>query len=248
MVNMQGLYKFRDFFQNYTDKYVLIGGTACTIIFNEIGEDFRATKDLDVVLIVENIDEEFGKAFWEFIREANYNGIETGEPQKQLYRFKKPEDTTYPQMIELFTRNPDIQLLSGAHLTPVHISGDVSSLSAILLNDDYYDFLLSGRQILDGFSVLGERHLIPFKVKAWCELSARRQAGEEGQSKHIRKHYRDVYRLLMLLSPNERIKLPEQLKADMQSFLDGIRQGDNKSGNINNDWLCKRLAEIYLSI
>lgn len=213
---MQGLYKFRDFFQNYTDKYVLIGGTACTIIFNEIGEDFRATKDLDIVLIVENIDEEFGKAFWEFIREANYNGIETGEPQKQFYRFKKPEDTTYPQMIELFTRNPDIQLLSGAHLTPVHISGDVSSLSAILLNDDYYDFLLSGRQILDGFSVLGERYLIPF--------------------------------LLMLLSPSERIKLPEQLKADMQAFLDGIRQGDNKSGNINNDWLCKRLAEIYLSI
>ena len=75
MVNIQGLYKFRDFFQNYTDKYVLIGGTACTIIFDEIGADFRATKDLDVVLIVENINEEFGRAFWEFIKEANYNGI-----------------------------------------------------------------------------------------------------------------------------------------------------------------------------
>ena len=108
-------------------------------------------------------------------------------------------------MIELFSRTPDIQLLPEAHLTPVHISDDVSSLSAILLNDDYYDFLLSGRQILDGFSVLGEKHLIPFKVKAWCELSTRRKEGEEGQSKHIRKHYRDVYHLLMLLPPNERV-------------------------------------------
>ena len=138
-------------------------------------------------MIVENISEEFGKAFWEFIKEANYNGIETGEPQRQFYRFKKPEDTTYPQMIELFSGTPDIQLLPEANLTPMHISDDVSSLSAILLNDDYYDFLLSGRQILDGFSVLGEKHLIPFKVKVWCELSTRRKEGEEGHSKHIRK-------------------------------------------------------------
>lgn len=31
MVNIQGLYKFRDFFQKYTDNYVLIGGTAESI-------------------------------------------------------------------------------------------------------------------------------------------------------------------------------------------------------------------------
>lgn len=55
MVNIQGLYKFRDFFQKYTDNYVLIGGTACSILFDEVGENFRATKDLDVVLVVENI-------------------------------------------------------------------------------------------------------------------------------------------------------------------------------------------------
>ena len=72
-MNIQGLYKFRDFFQKYTDNYVLIGGTACSILFDEIGENFRATKDLDVVLIVENISTEFGQAFWEFIKEANYN-------------------------------------------------------------------------------------------------------------------------------------------------------------------------------
>lgn len=68
MVNIQGLYKFRDFFQKYTDNYVLIGGTACSILFDEVGENFRATKDLDVVLIVENISKEFGQAFWEFIK------------------------------------------------------------------------------------------------------------------------------------------------------------------------------------
>lgn len=246
MVNIQGLYKFRDFFQSHTDKYVLIGGTACSIIFDEIGEDFRATKDLDVVLIVENINEEFGRAFWDFIKEANYNGIETGEAQKQFYRFKNPEDSSYPKMIELFSRTPDIQLLPDAHLTPVHIADDVSSLSAILLNDEYYDFLLSGRRVIDGLSVLDEKHLIPFKAKAWCELSARRKEGEEGNSRHIRKHYRDVYHLLMLLPPNERVELPEQLKKDMQAFIDGIHLGDLTSGDIDNAALCQKLQEIYL--
>ena len=248
MVNIQGLYKFRDFFQNYTDKYVLIGGTACSIIFDEIGEDFRATKDLDVVLIVENINEEFGIAFWDFIKKANYNGIEAGQPQKQFYRFREPKNMGYPKMIELFSRTPDIQLLPKAHLTPVHISDDISSLSAILLNDDYYHFLLSGRRIVDGFSVLDEKYLIPFKVKAWCELSARRKEGKEGHSRHIRKHYRDIYHLLMLLPPDERVDLPEPLQADIQVFIDGIHQGEITSDDIDNDLLCRKLEEIYFSI
>lgn len=245
MVN--GLYKFRDFFQSHTDKYVLIGGAACSIVFDEIGEDFRATKDLDVVLIVENISEDFGKAFWEFIRAANYNGIETGEAQKQFYRFKNPDDPSYPKMIELFSRVPDLPLLPHAHLTPVHIADDISSLSAILLNDDYYAFLLSGRRIIDGLSVLDEKYLIPFKVKAWCELSARRKAGEEGNSRHIRKHYRDVHKLLTLLPANAKVPLPGQLKADMQEFVDGIEAGEIMSEDIDNAALCRRLRDIYLA-
>lgn len=248
MVNIQGLYKFRDFFQNYTDNYVLIGGAACSIVFDEIGEDFRATKDLDVVLIVENINEEFGRAFWDFIQEANYNGIETGERQRQFYRFKNPSDASYPKMIELFSRTPDIPLLPEAHLTPVHIADDISSLSAILLNDDYYDFLLNGRRIVDGLSVLDEKYLIPFKAKAWCELTSRRENGEEGYSRHIRKHYRDVYHLLMLLLPSERVALPEQLRADMQLFINGIRHSALVSDDIDNELLCRRLKEIYLSV
>lgn len=61
MISINGLNKFREFFAQYENNYVLIGGTACAIIFDEIGEDFRATKDLDIVLIVENINDEFGK-------------------------------------------------------------------------------------------------------------------------------------------------------------------------------------------
>ena len=110
-----------------------------------------------------------------------------------------------------------------------------------------YQFLLQGRRIVDGLSLLDEKYLIPFKAKAWSELSARQKGGEEGNSRHIRKHYRDVYHLLMLVPPKERIALPKQLKTDMQSFINGIRLGESMSDDIDNLPLCEQLENIYLS-
>ncbi|MGN0153354.1 MAG: hypothetical protein ACI4A3_02810 [Lachnospiraceae bacterium] len=50
---VKGLDMFREYFAEYTDQYVLIGGAACDISFGENEVDFRATKDSDVVLIIE---------------------------------------------------------------------------------------------------------------------------------------------------------------------------------------------------
>lgn len=46
-----GLIKFKEYFENYTDSYVLIGGAACDILFTQNDMDFRATRDLDMVLM-----------------------------------------------------------------------------------------------------------------------------------------------------------------------------------------------------
>ena len=46
-----GLDLFREFFAEDTEKYVLIGGAACDTVFRNNASTFRATKDLDVVLI-----------------------------------------------------------------------------------------------------------------------------------------------------------------------------------------------------
>ena len=75
-------------------------------------------------------------------------------------------------MIELFSRKPDaVQLHENMHLTPVHLDNDVASLSAILLNDSYYNLLRLGTEIIDGFSVLSLPLLIVFKIRAWLDLS-----------------------------------------------------------------------------
>ncbi|MCC8052172.1 MAG: nucleotidyl transferase AbiEii/AbiGii toxin family protein [Clostridiales bacterium] len=134
---VRGIESFRQWFQGYEDHYAIIGGTACDLLMTDEGMDFRATKDIDLVLIVEAIDASFGKRFWEYVLNAGYEhrNKSTGEPQ--FYRFTNPVSKKYPMMIELFTRKTDVVALpEEAVLSPLPIDENVSSLSAILLDDD----------------------------------------------------------------------------------------------------------------
>ena len=56
-------------------------------------------------------------------------------------------------MIELFART-EFKLREPNVLTPIHIDDDISCLSGILLNRDYYNTLLKGRVVVNGLSVL----------------------------------------------------------------------------------------------
>ena len=62
--------KFKERFQGFEIQYVIIGGTACDLIMENEELSFRATKDVDIVLIVESITAEFGRLFWEYVKEA----------------------------------------------------------------------------------------------------------------------------------------------------------------------------------
>ena len=42
---VHGLEKFKEYFGEYTEQYTFIGGTACEILMQEVGDSFRATKD-----------------------------------------------------------------------------------------------------------------------------------------------------------------------------------------------------------
>lgn len=166
---MVGIEKFREYFADYTEQYVLIGGAACDILFDSNEVDFRATKDLDIVLIVEALTHEFAEKFWEFIHTGNYTHKIRSNGKPQFYRFEKPQVEGYPSMIELFARTESV-LSENSELTPIHIDDSISSLSAILLDGTYYNILLKGRDIINSVSVLKPELIIPFKVKAWLDL------------------------------------------------------------------------------
>jgi len=224
---VKGLAIFKEFFEAYADQYVLIGGTAASLTMEDAGLEFRATKDLDLVLIVEALSAEFGRRFWAFIEAGRYEireASQTGKPI--LYRFQKPNDTTYPFMLELFCRTPDgLTLGEGSHLTPIPLAEAVSSLSAILLDDEYYAFILGGRRLMNGLTYVGEDRLIPLKACAWLELNARRANGESVDSGNIRKHLNDVLRLSQLLASTSSIPISGRIADDMRTFVTAV-QGD----------------------
>ena len=58
---VRGIESFRDWFHDYKDQYVIIGGTACDLLMREEGLDFRATKDIDMVLIIEISNADYEK-------------------------------------------------------------------------------------------------------------------------------------------------------------------------------------------
>lgn len=215
-----GLDRFAEHFAAHKDRYVLIGGAAAWLVLDDAGIDPRATKDLDIVLCVEALDARFAEAFWEFIRAGGYEIQEKSEGAKVFYRFRKPADSGYPAMIELFSRKPDAVVLGDdSHLTPIPVGEDVSSLSAILLDDTYYEFLHARKREMGGVSIVGEECLIPLKARAWLDLTARKAAGQPVDSRDIRKHRSDVLRLYLLLPPGARFEVPEVVRRDLEVFL-----------------------------
>ena len=220
---VRGLELFRAHFDQFRDRYALIGGTACDLAMNEVGLGFRATKDLDIVLWVEALDEPFVLAFWDFINKGGYQTQQTSTGKPQFYRFQHPQDASYPSMLEFFAREPDVlQVAEGSHLTPLPMEEEISSLSAILMDRGYYEFIRSGCKETDGLPWVGAEHLIPLKARAWLDLSQRKAEGQRVDSKTIKKHKNDVFRLYQVIVPLE-APPPAQIRSDIAEFIEKVR-------------------------
>ncbi|MBO8093615.1 MAG: hypothetical protein J7D60_09925 [Prosthecochloris sp.] len=198
----------------------MIGGAASWLVLDAAGLEPRATKDVDIVLCLEVLDAEFGKVLWNFIQEGGYEMQEKSSGDKSFYRFSKPTHSDYPVMLEIFSRKPDSLILGNdSHLTPIPIEEDVSSLSAILLENDYYDTIHRYKREIEGISIVGEECLIPLKARAWLDLTKRKANGDRVDSKNIRKHRNDILRLYQLLTPGRHIDMPETVKKDLKDCL-----------------------------
>ena len=104
MVN--GLDIFAERFKDYSDNFIIVGGTACSLAMTDAGINFRATNDIDMIVIVEELSSDFGKTFWDFIKEGGYEFWKSDETT-HFFRFLNPKNSSYPKMIELFSRKQD---------------------------------------------------------------------------------------------------------------------------------------------
>jgi hypothetical protein len=218
-----GIEKFKEYFRDYTGCYVFIGGIACDMIMESYDLKFRTTKDFDLVLIMETVTTQFGETLWKFIKDGQYEKILKSNGKNNLYRFIDPKINGFPVMIELFSRNDLFAEIGTGRLIPIHISDNISSLSAILLNNEYYDVLNKGKKELQGVSVLSEEYLILFKIKAWLDLNDRKRKGEKIDSNDIKKHKNDIFRLLMIVEPDTKVVLNKILLNDVNTFINQIK-------------------------
>ena len=93
---VDGLEHFLAHFKGFESHFILIGGTACDLWMGDFGLEFRATKDLDIVLLADSLPAEFFERFWAFIREGQYGSLEQSETRPSFYRFKNPKDARHP--------------------------------------------------------------------------------------------------------------------------------------------------------
>lgn len=247
MVN--GLDIFRNHFSEFKNQYIVIGGLACDLLMTDAGLDFRQTVDIDMVITVEAQTTEFVKAFWSFIEAGGYQARQRSNGKPEFYRFADPTNPSYPKMIELFSRpQNNVQLQPDTHLMPLHIDDEVSSLSAILLNDDYYHFLLDGRTVTEGISTPDAEHIIPLKMKAWLDLKDKKAQGVHVNSRDIRKHRLDIFRLFPLVREGLKISVPASVGEDIQNFITQMRETDIRLTDIGITRSKDSILDIYSSM
>jgi len=219
-----GLDLFSKHFESYKDHYVLIGGGACDRHMELKGITFRVTKDLDIILIVEALTDEFIIHFWQFIKNGEYSIAEV-DKKKAFYRFITPKASGFPKMIEIFSRKPDlIKVIDGMHLTDIPTGEKVSSLSAILLDNDYYNFTLANTVLSDGLHHANEIALICLKTKAFLNNRERKLEGHQVREEDIIKHKKDIIRLVVTLTPDTKVITPEIIKQDLRQYIDILQE------------------------
>ena len=225
---VQGVEKLGQYLQGHEGSYVIIGGVATQLHLSTAQLPFRKTVDLDIILCVEALSEAVFVSLWKMVGDGGYQVIERGESGAIFYRFSRPEDQSFPAVIELFSRiavDSYDEDVPGTRFTPIPNPNGADSLSAIVLSDGYYEFALDNCVDIDGIRVLTPAALVPFKARAWLDLTARRRSGGHVDSKDIKKHRGDICRLGPLLSRSAPIGLPQRIRDDVADFIEDALSG-----------------------
>lgn len=250
-----GLERFREWFAPHANQFALIGGTACELLLYQLGRNFRATRDLDIVVLANPASDTFAQAVWDFVRAGGYTAWSTARGRRVAYRFERPADTGFPAMLEFFASGHG-NLGEPAPGDPVPVVVDdlsISSFSAILLDEEYARFLSTGVAVLAELPVVRAEYLVPSKARAFLDLSARRERGEPVDTTTIKKHRNDIVRLYPILDPAA-VKTPASVRQDMARFLDQLDIADQTlrqlSGlhSISLETMVSGLRNIYVKI
>ena len=228
---VRGMDLFRAHFAELADCFMLIGGAACELtLADTIG--FRATKDIDILILLENVNRSFAERFHQFVIAGKYSCYISKDEQRHFYRFLAPDKSDYPPQIELLSRTllPEYPNMK---YTPLSEDPYVKSMSAIILGSEYYNYAQKHRVIKEGLPCLDTDGLIVFKTAAYLNL--REQKDKDSKSvrgEEITKHRNDVFRLLSTVIPDDVVEIPSEIKNNLQRFIEMFPTDDPQWSSI----------------
>lgn len=215
---VKGFDLFKKYFAPFQDAFIVIGGTACDLNFQLYG-GFRRTKDIDLIVLTETFSETFATALHAFLHDGGYSCYVTRDKHPHYYRFLSPKNDDYPAQIELLSpsllpEHPD------APFTPLSLDTEIHSLSAIVLDTDYYLYAKTHRDFTWGVPCLTPDALIVFKSFAYLNLFQQRKTNAKSvRSEDLNKHRNDIFRLLTILPADSRFHLPPPIRSHLHEFI-----------------------------
>lgn len=218
---IKGLDHFKEYFKDHSESFILVGGVASYLLLDDAGATrVRATKDLDIVLLTKP-KADFLNTLKAYIEAGGYEIQQGDNGEASFYRFQRPKKDEFPVMIELFAAaGGELELFEKQHIVPVTNEDGIESLSAILLDDEYYSIIKKNAVDRDGIYIVNEMALIPFKAKAYLEIKTR---GED--SKNWKKHRGDIINLAVnFLTEESNEKLTGKVREHFVDFMNQLRE------------------------
>ena len=222
LTDYAGLSHFENYFKDFRDHYVVVGGFATLMLLDKQLEGHgKATHDIDLVLLT-NASVEMSQQIKSYITEGGYS-IQKGQEDAFLYyRFFAPKVKWFAKEIEIFASNEqNLQLDVHQRIIPIDPKEGLYSLSAIMLDGEYFEMIKNNIDYSNQVPCTNTLATIMLKISAFYDLKAR------GDDKW-KKHRRDIIKLALILTGEEHIELKGRMVADVKLFMKHIDELNDK--------------------
>lgn len=170
-----------------------------------------------------------------------------GEPAYSLYRFRRPSKTDYPSQIELLARHSEsLGEPTEAHIEPIPMEDYQYSLSAIVLDDDLYRFVVGNSKMVHGIRVASLESLVCLKARAYLNLLKEREAGKQVNSDDIKKHRRDIVLLVAARTETEPVRVPVSILDTISEFRQLVNTEESAYALMSSLRIDREQLNVYL--
>jgi len=239
LTDYAGLSHFEQYFKNFRDSYVVVGGFATLMLLDKQLEGHgKVTQDIDLVLLTTS-SIEMAQKIKAYVREGEYS-IQKGEKDNfSYYRFLNPKITNFAKEIELFSiKDYSIILDEGQRIIPIDPEEGLYSLSAIMLDSEYFEMIKNNIDHSNQVPCTNSLATIMLKISAFYDLKSR------GDDKW-KKHRRDIIKLVLLLTGEENLTLNGRMVNDVEFFMKHLATLDDKTIKGITTMIGIKQADIY---